>query len=249
MTHTLTVVTPSEVQSTSKREPRPFARTMQIATLANATDGVLAGLRCAPVSKLALICLKRDAKTAEKLSIGIADTLEIEVDIYDKITRENIFHDVMATVSTIAQKHFDKYEDFLLNLSEGNRMLCVAAALAASLVGFRFFVCEENQCVVIPSFKLPISEMLSEPKLRVLEALDRVGGEVESLDQLGDLTNYRKTLLSYHINGSGEAHGLTDLGLAETKRHTRGKIRIKLTTLGRMLLENGHLRRTRPRRA
>ena len=219
---------------------------MQIATLADTTDGVLAGLRYAPVSKLALICLKRDAKIAEKLSIGIADTLKVEVDIYDRITRENIFQDVMGTVSTIARKHVDKYEDFLLNLSEGNRMLCVAAALAASLVGFRFFVCEENHCVVLPSFKLPITGMLSEPKMKVLEALDRVGGEVESLDQLGDLTNYRKTLLSYHINGSEEVHGLTDLGLAETRRHTRGKIRIKLTTLGRMFLENGHLRRTKP---
>jgi hypothetical protein len=78
--------------------------------------------------------------------------------------------------------------------------------------------------------------MVSEVKLNILRALDRAGGEVDSLDELSKLTNYGKPLLSYHIHGSEDARGLIDLGLAEAMRHSRGKTKVTLTTLGKMLL-------------
>ncbi|MGA3405840.1 MAG: hypothetical protein ABSD49_08930 [Candidatus Bathyarchaeia archaeon] len=45
-----------------------------------------------------------------------------------------------------------------------------------------------------------------------------------------------KPLLSYHIQGSDDSRGLIDLGLTDAPKHVRGKTRIRLTTLGKMLL-------------
>jgi hypothetical protein len=42
--------------------------------------------------------------------------------------------------------------------------------------------------------------------------------------------------LSYHIRGSKQGRGLEDLGLVEVERGKRGRLRVKLTALGRMLL-------------
>lgn len=89
---------------------------------------------------------------------------------------------------------------------------------------------------MLPPMKLSYTEMVSEMKLSILRALDKVGGEVESLEELSQLTNYGKPLLSYHIHGSEDARGLIDLGLAETVRHSRGKSKVRITTLGKMLL-------------
>jgi hypothetical protein len=90
--------------------------------------------------------------------------------------------------------------------------------------------------VMLPPMKLDYTEMVSDVKMDILRALDNAGGEVQSLDELRNLTNYGKPLLSYHINGSEDAKGLIDLGLAESIRGPRNTTTVTLTTLGKMLL-------------
>jgi len=89
---------------------------------------------------------------------------------------------------------------------------------------------------MLPPMKLSYTELVSEVKMNILRALDKAGGEVDSLDELSKITNYGKPLLSYHIHGSEDARGLIDLGLARATRHARGKTKVSLTTLGKMLL-------------
>jgi DNA-binding MarR family transcriptional regulator len=72
--------------------------------------------------------------------------------------------------------------------------------------------------------------------MRILRAIEATGGDVESLEKLSEISNFGKPLLSYHIRGSEDGDGLESLGLVEVERGKRGRLRVKLTPLGRTLL-------------
>ncbi len=213
-----------------------FRKTLQIATIGEDTEGVLSGVRNAPANKLMLICYDRDKAVAKRLSTSITETLKTDVQVYSDIRPEHSYKDIMQVFSDIVEKNREQFDDFVLNVSSGDKMICIAAAVTAFILGFKAFFCKGDECVMLPPMKLSYTEMVSEVKLSILRAIDRAGGEVDSLDELGKLTNYGKPLLSYHIHGSEDARGLIDLGLAEAVRHSRGKTKVKLTILGKMLL-------------
>lgn len=230
------------VDTTSRRgrgpegESRTFRKTLQIATVGDDSSGVLAGVRNAPANKLVLVCYERDKEVARRLSLSIAGTLKTDVEVYDTVKPENCYKDIMQVFSQIVEKNRPQYDDFILNVSAGDKMICIAAAVTSFILGFKAFFCKGDECVMLPPMKLSYTELVSEVKMNILRALDKVGGEVESLDELSKLTSYGKPLLSYHIHGSEDARGLIDLGLAEASRHSRGKTKVTLTTLGKMLL-------------
>ena len=235
--------TSSTVEFVSRRpkrseseDSRTFRKTLQIATIGEDSGGVLSGVRNAPANKLVLICYEREKEAARRLSMSITDTLKTEVEVYDTIRPEQCYKDIMQVFSQIVEKNKPNFDDFLLNVSSGDKMICIAAAVTSFILGFKAFFCKGDQCVMLPPMKLSYTEMVSEVKLNILRALDKVGGEVDSLDELSKLTDYGKPLLSYHIHGSEDARGLIDLGLAEATRHARGKTKVTLTTLGKMLL-------------
>jgi len=197
---------------------------------------VLAGVRNAPSNKLVLICYQHDKEIAKRLATSITETLKTDVDVYDNVRVEQSYKDIMQVFSQIVEKNRDQYDDFLLNVSSGDKMICIAAAVTSFILGFKAFFCKGDECVMLPPMKLSYTELVSEVKLSILKALDKADGEVDSLDELSKLTNYGKPLLSYHIHGSEDARGLIDLGLADAIRHSRGKTKVRLTTLGKMLL-------------
>ncbi len=209
---------------------------MQIATVGEDSSGVLAGVRNAPANKLVLVCYERDKENAKRLSLNINETLKTDVEVFGTVRPEHCYKDIMQVFSQIVEKNRGQYDDFLLNVSSGDKMICIAAAVTSFILGFKAFFCKGDECVMLPPMKLSYTEMVSEVKLSILRALDKAGGEVESLDELSKLTNYGKPLLSYHIHGSEDARGLIALGLAEATRHSRGKTKVTLTTLGKMLL-------------
>jgi DNA-binding transcriptional ArsR family regulator len=89
--------------------------------------------------------------------------------------------------------------------------------------------------MMLPVLKFSYDRLVSQTKLDILKALQKKGGEVESLEELKELTGYGKPLLSYHIQGAEDSQGLVDLGLVEVKRGNRGRSIIQETTLGRLL--------------
>ncbi len=200
---------------------RSFRRTVQIATVGEDTSGVLAGVRNAPANKLVLICYQHEKEIAKRLATSITETLKTDVDLYDNVRVEQSYKDIMRVFSEIIEKNRDQYDDYLLNVSSGDKMICIAAAVTSFILGFKAFFCKGDECVMLPPMKLSYTELVSEVKLSILKALDKAGGEVDSLDQLSKLTNYGKPLLSYHIHGSEDARGLIDLGLADAVRHSR----------------------------
>lgn len=232
----MAVKTDQIVRASEDKSEETFRRTVQIATVDKDSEGVLAGVRNAPVNKLILICYDHDKEIAKRLANSITETLKTEVEIYSNVRVEHSYKDIMQVFTQILEKNKNQYDDFILNVSSGDKMICIAAAVTSFILGFKAFFCKEDQCVMLPPMKLNYTELVSEVKLSILRALDKAGGEVDSLDELAKLTNYGKPLLSYHIHGSEDARGLIDLGLAEAKRHLRGRTKVKLTTLGKMYL-------------
>lgn len=52
-------------------------------------------------------------------------------------------------------------------------------------------------------------------------------------------------MLSYHVQGAKDSKGLADLGLLEVEKGERGKISVKLTTLGKLLIASSAVGTTR----
>lgn len=227
---------PKHKKESDGEDSGTFRKTLQIATIGEDPEGVLAGVRNAPANKLVLMCYQRDSEVAKRLALKIGETLKEDVEVFDTIRPEHSYKDIMQAFSDVVQKNKDQFDDFLLNVSSGDKMICIAAAVTSFILGFKAFFCKGDECVMLPPMKLSYTEMVSEVKLDILRALDKAGGEVDSLDELSKLTNYGKPLLSYHIHGSEDARGLIDLGLAQATRHARGKTKVTLTTLGKMLL-------------
>jgi hypothetical protein len=94
----------------------------------------------------------------------------------------------------------------------------------------------EGAPLAMPVLKLSYSEIISEPKLKILKAVEQVGGAVDSLEKLEESSGYGKPLLSYHIMGGKEVKGLAELGLLEVEKGDRGRLLTKLTTLGKLLV-------------
>ena len=116
-------------------------------------------------------------------------------------------------------------------------MIGCAAITAAFVNGIvAFATMPDGSPVLMPVMKLSYSEIISEPKIKILAAIKKLGGTIDNLTEISKITDFGKPLLSYHIQGSPEAKGLVQLGLVDSERLDRGKNRISLNTLGRMLI-------------
>jgi Family of unknown function (DUF6293) len=208
--------------------------TLQIATLGPDTDPVLVGIRTLPVHKLYLIHLESDRPIAQKLTHDLSSVLKVEV-ANQQIPNTDILTHVLEGVAGILQKERDQFDDIIFNVTSGDKLLGCAALSAAFVNGLKAVAIVKGEPMLLPVLKFSYDRLVSETKLNILKALQKNGGQVESLEVLMQLTGYGKPLLSYHIQGAEDSQGLADLGLVEVARGNRGKSVIQATTLGRLL--------------
>jgi DNA-binding transcriptional ArsR family regulator len=209
-------------------------RTLQIATLGPDTDPVLVGIRTLPVHKLYLVHLESDKQIAQKLKSDLASVLKVEVETHP-IPNNDILTHVLEGVAGILSKEKENFEDVIFNVTSGEKLLGCAALSSAFVNGLKAVAIMNGEPMMLPVLKFSYDRLVSQTKLDILKALQKKGGEVESLEELKELTGYGKPLLSYHIQGAEDSQGLVDLGLVEVKRGDRGRSIIQETTLGRLL--------------
>jgi len=101
--------------------------------------------------------------------------------------------------------------------------------------GLKAIAIVKGEPLLLPVLKFSYDRLISDTKLNILKAIQKNGGQVESLEVLMELTGYGKPLLSYHIQGAEDSQGLADLGLVDVSRGDRGRSIIQATTLGRLL--------------
>jgi len=209
-------------------------KTLQIAILGGDENAVLVGLKNFPSHKLTLISVKEDLETASRLAGKLVNALRLDVEILR--IKDAAMTTMMETVGQVLRKESENFEDFLINVGSAGKHLTCAGVTAAFVNGVKAIDVMGDQPIVLPILKLSYAQIVSGPKLEILQGIASAGGEVEGLDRLGKLTNFGKPLLSYHIRGSEEGKGLVTLGLVEVKQLKQGKLKISLTALGRILL-------------
>jgi hypothetical protein len=211
-------------------------RTIQITTFGEGQDGIVAGIRNFPVHKLALLYYEEDKAKVEEFGRRIISTLGIPIS-YLPVSDGNVIRDVLQSVAEVIKNEAGNFEQILMNVSAGDKMIGCAALSAAFVNGIKAFGMDKEGCpMLLPVLKLSYNEIVSDAKLGILRAIDKAGGEVESLEKLSEISQFGKPLLSYHVQGARESKGLADLGLVEVNRVERGKITMKLTTLGKLLI-------------
>lgn len=221
-------------------------KTLQIATFgSDGQDGIALGIRSFSVHKLVLICFSNDKSKAEDFARKIKSILGIPITI-TIVTKENVIRDTMESVNEILNLHAKEFQQVLLNVSSGDKLIGCAALSAAFINGIQAFGMDETHSIplLMPVLKLSYSEIVSEAKIKILKSISDAGGVIESLDQLEQISGFGKPLLSYHVQGARDSKGLADLGLVEVEKGDRGKISASLTTLGKLLVSSNALTRS-----
>ncbi len=216
------------------KEASPYAKTLQIATIGEDPQKVLVGVKYFPVHKLSLLCLEEHKAIAEKTSISIKRALDIPVDIYS--VNGDLIERSLVTVLNILERDREKFEDIIVNVSGGDRLLSCALISAVFINGLKAFHVLNGVPAMLPVLKLGYREMISKSKLHILKSIHEAGERIGNLRELSRITGYGKPLLSYHLNGSVDSKGLIELGLVKVEKGKRGGSKISLTTLGKLLL-------------
>ena len=213
-------------------------KTLQIATFGQEQEGIKSGLRNFPVHKLILFCYQDDLNFAEEFSRDIEATLAIPTQC-KVISPPDIIKSCIDHISGIIKNEGDNYDQILINVSAGEKMLGCAALSCAFVNGIKAFGTDmSGQPMLLPILKLSYNEMVSDAKISILNAIDHIGGKVDGLEKLERNTDFGKPLLSYHINGNKETKGLVQLGLVDTEKNWRGKNIITLNAMGKILISN-----------
>jgi len=218
-------------------------KTLQIATFGkNDQDGVALGIRSFPINKLVLICFDSDKNHAEDFSDKIRSILGISITI-TLVTKENVIRDTMERVNEILNLSGKEFQQVLMNVSSGDKLIGCAALSSAFINGIKAFGMDSTHKIplIMPVLKLSYNEIISDAKIKILKAIDSAGGTIESLEQLEQLSGYGKPLLSYHVQGGKDSKGLANLGLVDVDKGDRGKISAKLTVLGKLLVSSNAL--------
>lgn len=209
-------------------------KTLQISILGDNEEAVFVGLRSFPAHKLVLIATTDSKDQAKQLAGKLTDTLRLAVDIVP--IQDSTVQTMLDTVGQLVKKETEGFQDFLINVGSASKHLTCAGVTAGFIHGIRTFDVIGDRVEILPVMKYGYTQTVTEPKLEILRAIERSGGDVESLEKLSGIANYGKPLLSYHIRGSRDSKGLEGLGLVEIERGKRGRLRVKLTPLGRTLL-------------
>lgn len=218
-------------------------KTLQIATFgSDGQDAIAFGIKNFPIHKLILICFHEDKNRAEEFSRRIKSILGLPITI-TLVTQENVIRDTMDRINEILQLHGNEFEDILMNISCGDKLLGCAALSTAFIHGVKAFGMDYTHTMplMMPVLKLSYNEIISDAKKKILMAIDSAGGSVDSLDHLEKISGFGKPLLSYHVQGSKDAKGLVKLGLVDIEKGERNKISTKITTLGKLLISSRSL--------
>jgi hypothetical protein len=213
-------------------------RTLQIAILGGSEDAVIVGLRNFPIHKLTLLTPNEAFEGAEKLAAKLRDALRLSVEVVR--LSDTTIPSMLETVGRLVKDGAEQFQDYVINVGSASRALMPAAVTAAFVNGIDAFDVSGEQPVMLPVLKLSYADIVSGAKLEIIRAIERNGGQVNSLEELATLSKFGKPLLSYHIRGTKETRGLLGLGLVEIDRRKQGRLQVKLTGLGRIVISTAN---------
>jgi hypothetical protein len=214
-------------------------KTLHIATFGTDSEGILAGIRDFPVHKLILLHYSEQRESLEEFVKNIRSVLGIPISTLE-ITMPDVIRSALENINKVIENEKEEYEQILINVSAGDKMIGCAALSCAFINGIKAFGVDSNGSpMMLPILKMSYKEIISDAKIKILKALYEKGGSVENLDELVQASGFGKPLLSYHINGTLESKGLLQLGLVDVEK-SRSKSKIVLNTLGQLIIQSSN---------
>lgn len=206
---------------------------LQIASVGENPDAVFVGFRTFPVSKLVLIYTPEFEAASRDVARRCAG-IKLPTDLH-RIDGEPLIA-CLQIVSRIVKEERGRFDDVVVNTGAGPRMMTCSLLAAAFVNGLTSIDVMGDRAVPLPVLKFSYDELITEAKVRILRALEAGGGTADSLESLVERTGMEKSLLSYHIRGMRKSRGLETLGLLKVDRAVQGRLVLRLTPMGRVLL-------------
>lgn len=203
-----------------------------IAPFEKDVSNILSGVKEFPTEKVILLTPLRSLSEARKAEKEF-DRFKIPVEIVE-LKDDKSFDEIFEKVGHIKAK--EKGKDLLMNLSAATGTLSCISLSAAFVNGLKAFEIENEKLFLFPILKFSYYDMLSDKKLQILRLLGE-NNCCQSLEELSRKIQLGPSLINYHVYGNEKNPGLQELGLVEIER-TKGKVSIKLTTLGQLLLKD-----------
>ena len=217
-------------------------KTLQIAIYSDSQSykGIRDGIRLLPLDKLVIIHEEVNDRSRSLLDIPfkefinqIRNALMIQVEVVN--VKSGDLNEVLEAVKLVYRDNCHEYDDFLMNVTEGGKLMSCTAISSAFIFGIRAFWVDPKGVHMLPILKLGYQRILSETKLNILKSLVKNGGKTESLEHLSEMSGIEKSLISRHLNGTDDSEGLIDLGLVNVERGARGRTVIEISALGRIV--------------
>ena len=206
---------------------------LQIVPVGPNLEPVMTGVGAFHVTKLILLTAKEHLPQAKQVQKTLAP-LKVETEVH--ILKGDPIMEMLRIVTNILAEERGKYDDIYINVSSGTPALNTAALCAAFVNGAKALGVQDDKPFPLPILRFSYYDLVSEGKLAVMRALSKAGGQVGSLQELSERSGVEKSLLSYHIRGGRENKGLEELGLVSIRKGAQGRLSIRLTAMGNMIL-------------
>jgi DNA-binding transcriptional ArsR family regulator len=201
-----------------------------VAPVGDNMDALYVGINEFPTERVILLTPEERQDDARKAKNDL-EKFNIPVQITE-ITG-NIWEEMFQKIAEI--KAIEKNRDIIVNTATGDRMSTCAATSAAFVNGLKAMSVDNGMAMMLPVLKFSYYNMLTNKKMDILKLLKKPDC-CASLEEMSKKTKMSLPLISYHINGNLKSEGLKDMGLVETTE-AKGRIAVKLSTLGRLLLK------------
>ena len=201
-----------------------------IAPVGDNMDALYVGIREFPTERIILLTPESRMEEARKAQNDL-ERFKIPVKITE--IKGNIWEEMFMKIAQIS--NLEKGNPIIVNTATGDRVSTCAATSAAFVNGLKAISVQGNEAMLLPVLKFSYYNMLTDRKMDILKLLSSPGC-CASLEEMSKRTKMSLPLISYHINGNLKSDGLKEMGLVETTE-SKGKIAVKLSTLGRMLIK------------
>jgi hypothetical protein len=182
-------------------------------------------------NKIILLIKEKSKKNSKKI-IKEIEKLNIE---YETKEISNYAHleEIFIKIKKISELY--KNDSIVIQVDCDYLTSCLSLS-SAFVNGILAIGILNNEIISYPIMKFSYYNAINKKKLEILKIINK-NKNIESMEELAKLTKLSLPLIAYHLRGNRDSKGLIEMNLVETKKEN-GKIKIKLTQLGKLIIND-----------